>query len=62
MVWIRSFIREMAKNIQIIVFTCRPTDYLVPSEFKTAKKTEHFSSSLRSVDLTHVIERSGPAS
>jgi AAA domain len=60
MVWVRSFIREMAKNIQIIVFTCRPTDYLVPSEFKTAKKTEHFTASFRSVDLTHVIERSRP--
>ena len=62
MVWIRSFIREMAKNIQIIVFTCRPTDYLVPSELKTAKKTEHFNTSFRSVDLTHVIERSWPQS
>ena len=58
MVWIRSFIREMAKNIQIIVFTCRPNDYLVPSELKTAKKTERFSTIGRSIDLAPVIERS----
>lgn len=59
MVWLRSFIKEIAKNIQIIVFTCRPTDYLVPSEVKTAKKTGHFNASFRSIDLTQVIERSG---
>ncbi len=59
MVWIRSFIREMVKNIQIIVFTCRPTDYLVPSELKTAKRAERLSASVLSVDLTQVIERSG---
>ncbi len=58
MVWIRSFIREMVKNIQIIVFTCRPGDYLLPSELKTAKKAERLSASVLSVDLTQVIERS----
>jgi DNA repair exonuclease SbcCD ATPase subunit len=59
MVWMRSFIREMARNIQIIVFTCRPTDYLVPAELKSAKKADHFASSFRATDLTEVIERSG---
>jgi DNA repair exonuclease SbcCD ATPase subunit len=59
LVWLRSFIKEIAKNIQIVVFTCRPTDYLVPSELKTAKKTEHFNASFRSIDLTQLIERSG---
>jgi hypothetical protein len=59
MVWMRSFIREMAGNIQIIVFTCRPSDYLMPSELKPARKAEHFGSSVRSVDLTEVIERTG---
>jgi DNA repair exonuclease SbcCD ATPase subunit len=58
MVWIRSFIREMVKNIQIIVFTCRPTDYLAPSELKTAKRAERLSASVLSVDLAQVIERS----
>jgi DNA repair exonuclease SbcCD ATPase subunit len=58
MVWIRSFIREMVKNIQIIVFTCRPTDYLVPSELKTAKRAERLSASVLSVDLAQVIEKS----
>jgi hypothetical protein len=58
MVWLRSFIREMTKNIQIIVFTCRPTDYLVPAELKTAKRVERLSASVLSVDLAQVIERS----
>jgi chromosome segregation ATPase len=58
MVWIRSFIREMARNVQIIVFTCRPLDYLLPAELKTAKKSERLSASLLSVDLAQLIERS----
>jgi uncharacterized protein YhaN len=60
MKWLRNLIRESAANIQIVVFTCRPADYLDPSELKAAKKTGHFSAAVRSVDLTQVIERCGP--
>jgi DNA repair exonuclease SbcCD ATPase subunit len=60
MVWLRNLIKQMAARIQILVFTCRPTDYLVPSELKAAKKSDHFNTSVRSVDLTQAIERSGP--
>jgi AAA domain len=55
MKWVRNLIRQSAANIQIVVFTCHPADYLDPSERKAAKKT----ASVRSVDLTQVIERSG---
>jgi hypothetical protein len=55
MKWVRNLIRQSAANIQIVVFTCHPADYLDPSELKAAKKT----GSVRSVDLTQVIERWG---
>ena len=55
MKWVRNLIRQSAANIQIVVFTCHPADYLDPSELKAAKKT----GSVRSVDLTQVIERLG---
>ena len=51
MVWLRNLIRQTAANIQIIVFTCGPTDYLTPTEFKATRKPEHFSTAVRSVDL-----------
>jgi hypothetical protein len=60
MKWLRSLIRQSAANIQIVVFTCHPADYLDPSELKAAKKADHFSASVRAVDLTQVIERCGP--
>ena len=62
MVWLRNLIKQTAANIQILVFTCTPTDYLLPSELKAAKKSEHFNVTVRSVDLTKVIERSGSQS
>jgi uncharacterized protein YhaN len=62
MVWLRNLIKQTAANIQILVFTCTPTDYLLPSELKAAKKSEHFNATVRSVDLTKVIERSGSQS
>ena len=55
MEWLRTFIREIAAGIQIVVFTCRPEDYLVPGELKAAKKSDL----VRAVNLGQVIERSG---
>ena len=59
MVWLRNLIRQTAAKIQILVFTCRPADYLTPVEFKATRKPEHFSTAVRSVDLAQVIERAG---
>jgi uncharacterized protein YhaN len=53
MAWLRDLIRHLANSIQILVFTCRPADYLLLSEMKAGKKPE----GVRSINLTQVIER-----
>ena len=55
MEWLRTCIRELAATIQIVVFTCRPEDYLLPGELKSAKKSDPL---VRSVNLAQAIERS----
>jgi hypothetical protein len=60
--WLRDLIRKLAANIQILVFTCRPDDYLLPAELKLSKKAEPAKSFVRSINLAEVIERSGTAS
>jgi len=54
--------RQLASNIQIIVFTCRPTDYLLADELKTARKSEKVKMFVRSIDLKQVIQRTGATS
>jgi DNA repair exonuclease SbcCD ATPase subunit len=49
MQWLHDFLRQMAANIQVIVFTCRPETY-----FRNG--TAH--SAVRLLDLTGVIETS----
>ena len=46
MSWLRDLLREVARNIQVIVFTCRPDDYLFPLE-----------PAVHAVDLVQVIDR-----
>jgi DNA repair exonuclease SbcCD ATPase subunit len=58
MAWLRGLIRELAKKIQILVFTCRPADYLLAEEMKSGKKAD---GSVRSIGLKKAIERSGGA-
>ncbi len=53
MAWLRELIRSLAGSIQIVVFTCRPADYLLPSEMKAGKKAE----GVRSINLAQIIER-----
>ncbi len=47
--WLRDLIREVTSRIQVIVFTCRPGDYLRPEEFHGA--------AVRVIDLAQVIQR-----
>lgn len=56
MVWLRNLLTQTAATIQILVFTCRPADYLVFSELQEA---EHYGDAIRSIDLGQVIEKSG---
>jgi uncharacterized protein YhaN len=58
MAWLRDLIRQLAAKIQILVFTCRPLDYLLPAELKPGKKAEPAASFVRSFDLARIIERS----
>jgi hypothetical protein len=53
MAWLRDLIRHLANSIQILVFTCRPADYLLPSELKAGRKSD----GVRSINLAQVIER-----
>jgi DNA repair exonuclease SbcCD ATPase subunit len=62
MLWLRDLIRQLAVNIQILVFTCRPGDYLLPGEAKSVKKSEPTGSLIRSINLAEIIERSSAAS
>ncbi len=59
MLWLRDLIRELAANIQILVFTCRPADYLLPGEMKAGRKSETGKPAIRSIHLAQIIERSG---
>ena len=59
MAWLRDLIRQLATTIQIIVFTCRPSDYLLPAELKPSRNSEVGRSLIRSINLAQVIERSG---
>ncbi|HMC58965.1 MAG TPA: hypothetical protein VKJ01_07230, partial [Candidatus Solibacter sp.] len=61
MVWLRDLIRQLAANIQILVFTCRPADYLLASELKAGKRPEAGKALIRAINLMQVIERSGAA-
>jgi len=53
MAWVRDLIRSLANSIQILVFTCRPGDYLLAGEMKAGKKAE----GIRSINLAQVVER-----
>ena len=54
MAWLRDLIREVTGNIQVIVFTCRPSDYLLPEEMHGAA----IGTAVRSIDLAQAIDRS----
>jgi hypothetical protein len=62
MAWLRDLIRQLAAKIQILVFTCRPADYLLSAELKVGKRAEPAASLVRSIDLASIIARSDMAS
>jgi len=62
MLWLRDLLKEIARNIQVIVFTCRPDDYLVPAGGRGRTKREDEQPKVRAVDLEQFIERWGKAS
>jgi len=56
MVWLRNLIRQVAANIQVVVFTCRPEDYLLANESSGGSECGDGKLSVRKMDLSQVIE------
>ncbi len=59
MLWLRDLIRRLASSIQILVFTCRPGDYLLAEEMKAGKKAEAAKGLVRSINLQQAIRGAG---
>jgi chromosome segregation ATPase len=58
--WFRALLAEKARNFQILVFTCRPTDYLAKSALVpkgTAVHTDSDGGFVRAVDLGRALRR-----
>ncbi len=53
MAWLRDLIRVVTRQIQVVVFTCRPSDYVLPEEMNSA--------AVHSIDLEQAIKRGGSA-
>ena len=58
--WFRALLAEKARNFQILVFTCRPADYLAKSALVpkgTAVHTDSDGGFVRAVDLGRALRR-----
>lgn len=51
--WFRDVLRACAAEIQVVVFTCRPNDYLTVDELERVP----LNGDICAIDLTSVIER-----
>jgi DNA repair exonuclease SbcCD ATPase subunit len=56
--WFNGVLREVATDAQVLVFTCRPHDYLAKAELPTkgAATRDAAGGAVRSVDLEAVVE------
>jgi hypothetical protein len=58
--WFRALLNEKAHNFQIVVFTCRPTDYLLASALVPQESGVHADTEggfIRAVDLGRALRR-----
>jgi hypothetical protein len=56
--WFRTLLKEKAHNFQIIVFTCRPTDYLPPDVLVPDGNDLHVDANgARAIDLGRALRR-----
>jgi uncharacterized protein YhaN len=58
--WFRILLAEKARAFQIVVFTCRPSDYLAAGAMVTKGKATHRDSDsgfVRAIDLGRAIRR-----
>jgi hypothetical protein len=51
--WFRDVLRKCAGEVQVVVFTCRPEDYLTAEEVGGVP----LEGAVCAVDLTSVVER-----
>jgi hypothetical protein len=56
--WFNGVLREVATDAQVLVFTCRPHDYLSKAELPTraAKLRDGAGGAVRAVDLEALVE------
>ena len=57
MKWFREKIQESARKIQIVVFTCRPEDYLGENDRVENESGSRQNQRAQAVDLTKALER-----
>jgi uncharacterized protein YhaN len=60
MEWFRALLTEKAQSFQIVIFTCRPGDYLVPSALVPQGIAVHADTNggfIRAVDLGRALSR-----
>jgi uncharacterized protein YhaN len=58
--WFRALLAEKARTFQIVVFTCRPDDYLKASAKTPKGKSVHIDTDggfVRAVDLGRAVRR-----
>jgi hypothetical protein len=58
MEWFRTLLAEKARGFQIVVFTCRPGDYLLPGAMVAEDGTVHMDSDegfVRAIDLGRTV-------
>lgn len=58
--WFRGLLTEKARSFQIVVFTCRPGDYLPVSAFVPQGSTVHADTDggfIRAIDLGRALRR-----
>ena len=56
--WFRDLLRKSALETQVLVFTCRPEDYLDRSELPTSEPQQDLAGgSVRAIDLARVLQR-----
>jgi DNA repair exonuclease SbcCD ATPase subunit len=56
--WFCDVLRTATKSVQVVVLTCRPSDYLRSEELDATASTRDASERVRSIDLSRVISRS----
>jgi uncharacterized protein YhaN len=56
--WFRDVLRKTALETQVLIFTCRPEDYLAHDELPTKEATQDLAGgAVRAIDLTRTLQR-----